>query len=126
MRTFMVIAAAASIASCSRPVSPPGSSLAEVTQGRIAGPPQSCISTNPSENLRVIDPQTIAYGVGRTVYINRLAGPCPGMDEMNTIIVEAATGGQYCQGDRIRGREPQSIIAGPSCNLNEWIAYRQP
>jgi hypothetical protein len=126
MRALMLIAAAAAIASCSRPVSPPGSGFAEATAGRIAGPPQTCISSNPAENLHVLDPQTIAYGYGRTIYINRLEAACPAMSAFNTIIVDASTGGQYCRGDRIRGREPGAIIPGPSCNLSDWVPYRQP
>lgn len=126
MRTLMLIAAATAVGSCSPPVSPPGASLAQATAGRIAGPPQMCISTNPAENLHVIDPQSIAYGYGRTVFINHLPGPCPALSEFNTIIVEASTGGEYCRGDRVRGREPGTTIPGPACNLGDWVPYRQP
>lgn len=126
MRTLMLIAAATTIGSCSPTLSPPGASFAQATGGRIAGPPQTCISNNPAENLHVIDAQTIAYGYGRTVFINHLPGPCPALSEFNTIIVEASTGGEYCRGDRVRGREPGATIAGPSCNLGDWVPYRQP
>ena len=117
---------AATVASCSRPVSPPGADFAEVTAGRVAGPPQTCVSTNSAENLHVIDPQTVAYGYGRTIYINRLPGACPALSQFNTIIVEASTGGQYCRADRIRGREPGMVIPGPSCNLGDWVPYTRP
>jgi hypothetical protein len=126
MRALILIAAAAVAASCSRPVSPPGVDLAEVTAGRVAGPPQLCVSTNPAENLHVIDPQTVAYGYGRTIYINHLAAPCPALSQFNTIIVDAEDGRQYCRGNRIRNREPGAIIAGPTCNLSDWIPYTRP
>jgi hypothetical protein len=126
MRALMLIAAAAIVASCSRPVSPPGADFAQATAGRVAGPPQSCVSTNPAENLHVIDQQTVAYGYGRTVFINRLPGPCPALSQFNTLIVEGGVGGQYCRGDRVRGREPGALIAGPSCNLGDWVPYRRP
>jgi hypothetical protein len=126
MRALMIIAAAALAASCSRPAMPPGSGFAEATAGRVAGAPRTCISSNPAENLHVIDAQTVAYGYGKTVYINRLPGPCPALSEFNTIIVDAADGTQYCRGNRIRGREPGAIIAGPSCNLGDWVPYTQP
>jgi hypothetical protein len=126
MRALILFAAAASLAGCSRPVSPPGNGFAQAVEGRVPGPAQSCITTNSSENIHALDPQTLAYGSGRTVYINRLAGPCPGLGELNTLIVEGAVGGQYCRGDRVRGREPNAIIAGPSCNLGDWVPYRRP
>lgn len=126
MRALMLIAAAATIVSCSRPVSPPGADLAELTAGRVAGPPQSCVPTNTSENLHYVDPQTVAYGYGATIWINRLPGPCPGLEQLSTIIVDAQDGTQYCRGNRIRGLEPGAIIAGPTCNLGDWMPYRKP
>lgn len=126
MRALVLIAAAALIASCTRPVSPPGGNFAQVTAGRVAGPVQTCISTNPSENLRVLDAQTLAYGNGRTVFINHLPGACPGLGELNTTIVDASSGSQYCRGDRVRGLEIGAIIPGPTCNLGDWVPYVRP
>jgi hypothetical protein len=126
MRPLMLIAAAGLAASCSRPVTPPGNDFAQVTAGRVAGPAETCITSNPAENLHVIDPQTVAYGYGRTIYINRLQAACPALSQFNTLIVEGGTGGQYCRGDRVRGLEPGAIIPGPSCNLGDWVPYRQP
>jgi len=126
MRALILIAAAATIAGCSRPVTPADDTVATTLAGRAAGPMETCISTNPSENLRVLDAQTLAYGTGRTVYVNRLAAACPGLSTFNTLIVEGGTGSQYCRGDRVRGLEPGGIIPGPSCNLGDWVPYRLP
>jgi hypothetical protein len=124
MRELVLILAAMTLVSCSRPVSAPGSDFAQLTAGRVAGAPQTCISTDQSSGLRAIDEQTLAYGSGRTVYINRLAGPCPGVQPLGTLIIEAQ-GTQYCRGDRVRGREMGSIIAGPTCILENWVPYRR-
>ena len=127
MRALMLIAAAAVVAtSCTRPVTPPRSSIAEETVGRTAGQAQTCVSAYPNQNLRILDPQTIAYGYGNTVYINRLPGACPALSQFNTIIVDAGSGSQYCRGDRVRGLEPGALIPGPSCNLGDWVPYRKP
>ncbi|WP_155263141.1 hypothetical protein [Sphingomonas segetis] len=126
MRALMIIAAAALSLSCSRPVTPPGAALAQETAGRVAGPPQTCISSNRSENLRVLDPQTLAYGFGRTIYINHLPAACPGLSMFNTIIVEADDGMQYCRNNRIRALEPGAIIPGPTCVLGDWVPYTRP
>ncbi len=126
MRALILIAAAALATSCSRPAMPPGSGFAAATAGRVAGPAQTCVSTNPAENLHVIDPQTVAYGYGRTVYISHLAAPCPALSQFNSIIVDAEDGAQYCRGNRIRAREPGAVIAGPTCILGDWVPYTQP
>ncbi|MBV9529037.1 hypothetical protein [Sphingomonas sp.] len=126
MRALMPIAAATVLAACSQAASPPGADVANLLAGRVPGPPQSCITTDAAENLHAVDAQTIAYGTGRTIYINHLAAACPAIGPLNTIIVEPGLPGQYCRNDRIRGNEPGSIIPGPSCNLNEWVPYRLP
>jgi hypothetical protein len=123
MRSLVFIPAAAFIlASCTRPAEPAAAGFARELAGHVAGVPQSCISTFPSQNLRVIDSSTLAYGYGRTVYVNHLPGPCPGIEPLNTIIVHM-DGSQYCRGDRVQGREPGAIIPGPQCILGDWTPY---
>lgn len=124
MRALMLIASTAILAGCSRPVSPPGSSLAQETAGRLAGPPQSCVSSAAQQGLRIIDAQTIGYGWGRTIYINHLGAPCPGLEPLSTIITEPGIPGQYCRGDHVRGREMGANIPGPVCILGEWVPYQ--
>lgn len=127
MRALMFIAVlAAGTAGCSRPVTPDHSDLAEAIAGRVAGPPQTCISTNSAENLRVLDSQTVAYGFGPRIYINRLRAACPALSQFNTTIIEPGLGGQYCRDDRVRGLAPGTTIPGPSCNLGSWVPYTRP
>lgn len=126
MRPLFPITVAAVLSSCSYPTTPPGVALARETAGLVAGPAQSCIPTNSSQNLRGLDVQTLAYGWGRTVYINHLSGPCPGLDSQSTLIIEPFLGGQYCRGDRIRVREMGTSIPGPVCILNDWVPFRRP
>jgi hypothetical protein len=113
-----------SIAACAGPAARPGDALSSVTAGRVAGKPQSCISSQTSEGLRAIDSATLAYGSGSTIYLNRLGYNCPGLRELTTIITEVH-GGQYCRGDHIRTLESGSVIPGPSCNLGDWVPYRR-
>ncbi|HYX45414.1 MAG TPA: hypothetical protein VE820_01110 [Sphingomicrobium sp.] len=126
MRALMLITLAAVIASCSRPVTPPEDRFAHEIEGRTAGPPQTCVTTYPNQNIRVIDAQTLAYGSGTTIYINRLGATCPGLGELNTTIVSGSTGSQYCRGDHVRGLEIGATIPGPPCNLGDWVPYRKP
>jgi len=119
-----ILIAGLMLASCTEPAEPPAARLANELAGHVAGAAQSCVTTFQTENLRIIDPSTIAYGSGRTIYVNHLAAGCPALSQQNTIIVNAHTGGQYCSGDQVQGLETGGIIAGPRCNLGEWIPYR--
>ena len=123
MRCLIAVAAVACVAAgCARP-EPAADAFARELAGHAAGPARTCVTTFGMQNLRVIDPRTIAYGSGRTIYVNRLPGDCPALTPLNTLIIDAQSG-RYCRGDRVRGLEPGAIIPGPSCNLGEWVPYR--
>lgn len=127
MRLAIVVAALA-LGSCAiqpPPPSRPDASFAQELAGRVAGPPLKCVTTITGESLRPIDSRTIAYGFGRTIYVNHLPDECPGLQPLNTLIVEMH-GGQYCRLDRVRAVESNSIIPGASCTLGDWMAYRRP
>jgi hypothetical protein len=130
MRSVIFISAAAlTVASCAQPPGAPGDmgALARELGDRVAaGPPTSCVNTMQSQNLRVIDRQTLAYEQGTTLWVNHLAAPCPGIEPLNTVIVEPQLGTQYCSRDHNRGVEPGGIIPGPTCFLGEWVPYRRP
>jgi hypothetical protein len=124
---ILISAAALTVAGCAETGAP--DDTAAVTQelaGRVAGKAQQCVSTFSSQNLRVINGQTLAYDQGATVWVNRLAARCPAIEPLNTVIVEPKLGTQYCRGDHIRGLEPGAIIPGPTCFLGEWVPYRKP
>ncbi len=127
MRALLLIAAIG-LAAC-QPAAAPGparsDAFARELAGRVAGPPQSCISSISNQNLRVVDSSTLAYGFGSTVYVNRLDAQCATLNPQNTLIVEAQSG-QYCSGDRVRELEPGMTIPGRVCILREWVPYRRP
>lgn len=126
MRSSILLLAPILLAGCTQSGFPGfKDTFAQEVAGRTAGKPQSCISPFGSQNLRVVNPQMVAYGTGTTVHVNRLRAPCPGLEPMNTIIVESH-GGQYCSGDHIRGIEPGATIPGPVCLLGDWTPYRRP
>lgn len=121
---LIVPLAAVALGSCMQPPQPPGAEVAQALAGRIvAGPPQACVSQFGSDHMYVMDRQTVAYGYGKTIYVNRLAAPCPGIEQMNTLITESY-GGMHCRGDHVRGIEPGGIIPGPVCILQNWVPYR--
>ena len=122
-RSISLVVLSAVLGSCAQQMESPQAGLARELAGYKPGEAQSCVPTSSNTNLRVIDGATLAYGHGRTIYVNRLASACPALEPTNTLIVDAQ-GGQYCRGDRVRGLEPGGIIPGPSCNLQDWVPYR--
>jgi hypothetical protein len=127
MRSLILISALAfTAAGCSRPAAPVDSAAFTREIGdRVAGPPQSCITSNQSANLRAIDSQTLAYDEGRTIWVSHLGASCPGIESLTTLIVEPKLGGQYCRGDHVRGLEQGAIIPGATCFVGDWVPYRR-
>jgi len=126
MRLSMLAVSTSILAGCIGPAAPDASTFAREVENRVAGPMQSCIAANSSDSLRVLDRQTLAYGFGSTIFVNRLSAPCPGLSASNTIVVLASTGAQYCRGDQVRGVEAGATIPGPACTLESWVPYRRP
>lgn len=128
MRSLLILPVLMAASCTAQPPPLPSTSPTSFEQelaSRVAGEPQTCVSTFGNQNLRVIDDLTIAYEVGTTLWVNRLPGSCPALSPYNTLIVETASG-QYCRGDRVRGAEPGTVIPGPPCNLQDWVPYRLP
>ncbi len=98
--------------------------LSRELAGRVAGPPETCVSDHRSRSLQIVDRRTLTYRAGDTLWVNRLAADCPGLRPLNTLIVEKH-GSQLCRGDRVRGIEPGSTIPGPMCPLGDFIPYRR-
>jgi hypothetical protein len=116
------------IAGCAGPVAMGPTREAEALQrdlaGRTAGAPTSCIPATGSQTLTIVDPRTLAYDQGRTIWVNRLGADCPGMRPMDTLIVELH-GSQYCRGDHFRTTSTGNSIPGPICVLGDFTPYRR-
>ncbi|MDP9421327.1 MAG: hypothetical protein M3Q19_00570 [Pseudomonadota bacterium] len=95
--------------------------LAELA-GRTAGAPQRCVPIGLTGSMRIAAPQTILYGSGRTIWVNRLPSPCARMALMDVVIVEPL-GTQYCRGDLVRTVNAVSKIPGPACPLGDFVPY---
>lgn len=49
--------------------------LAKLLEGRVAGEPQRCIRTLPSQRMQTIDRTAYVYGSGETIYVQRTRDP---------------------------------------------------
>jgi hypothetical protein len=92
--------------------------------GRVAGPAQECVPIQQAENLRIVDQRTLAYGTGRTLWVNRLESDCPGMQAMDRLIVDVH-GSEYCRHDHFRSVGFSGSIPGPVCFLGKFTPYRR-
>ena len=112
--TRLIAAAAITLASCT-PSPPPGPlhGPAEELAGRLAGPPERCVSTSSMNSLRVSerDGHLLLYGSGRTIWANPL-GQCS--LRADDVLVTEPIGSNYCRGDLVRSFDRQSGIPGPA------------
>ncbi len=103
---------------------PPSGPITEIA-GRVAGAPQRCVPTQQTQGLRIVNRTTLAYGSGRTVWVNRMDPKCSGFSQWDLLVVEPI-GSQYCRGDLVRTVDPVSKIPGPACQLGDFVPYTKP
>ncbi len=135
MRTAPLISAAAMtvlLAACStapaqQTRSPPASrELADALAGRVAGPPQRCITTYRTTSVHPIDDWTILYDQGSTIYVQNPRGGCPGVGRGNDILVTRQTSTQICDGDIARTVDLTSRVEGGGCVFGPFVPYTRP
>jgi hypothetical protein len=98
--------------------------LADALAGRVAGPPQRCISNFPQVEVQVIDDWTILYREGSTVYVQNPQGGCPGIGIGSRTLVTRQVGtSQICQGDINQAVDLHTGIGGAPCVFGPFVPY---
>jgi len=101
--------------------------LADALAGRVAGPPQRCISNFPQVEVQVIDDWTILYREGSTVYVQNPQGGCPGIGIGSRTLVTRQVGtSQMCQGDINQAVDLHTGIGGAPCVFGPFVPYTKP
>jgi hypothetical protein len=90
--------------------------------GRVAGPPERCITLGVNDGPSIVDGSTILYRQGARLYRTGPRGSCPALRPFNTLIVEVY-GGQLCANDRFRVLQPGSSIPSAPCLFTEFTPY---
>jgi hypothetical protein len=92
--------------------------------GRVAGPPQNCVSLSQTNGPSIIDEHTILYteGAGRRIWKTGPVGACPSLAPLNTLIVDVY-GGQLCRNDRFRVLTPGTTIPSAYCRFTQFTPY---
>lgn len=96
--------------------------LAKLLEGRVAGDPQSCVRTLPSENINVIDGTALVVGRGRTIYVNVPRHP-NSLDEDDILLIRRHNGSQLCRLDWIETRDRIGGFYSGNVMLNDFVPY---
>lgn len=103
----------------------PSAELAKVLEGRVAGPPVTCINLPQAQGHRVIDHTAIVFDFGSTIYVNYPRGSANSLSS-DDILLTKTFGTQLCKLDIVRmidrtGGFPKSFVS-----LGPFIPYKRP
>ena len=131
MRIFLIAAAAASLAGCETTDSPPDqrSAAAQATYdrllaGKTPGRPAKCLPLQRSNDMVVIDDDTILYRDGRTTYVNQPLGSCNLLGRGSYALVTRSSGSQLCRGDIATVVDATTGVTVGSCALGDFVPYK--
>lgn len=97
--------------------------LEKLIEGRTAGKPSDCLPLmGGSPSSTKIEGVGEVFGSGRTIYVNRFEGGCPGLSSFDTIVTRSPQG-RLCRGDIARIVDLTSRIERGSCVLGPFVPY---
>lgn len=134
MRSMSLLLLAATLAGCStapQPVTRSARAEAQFQQllaGKVAGPPVSCLSGHRSNDMVVIDDNTILFrDNSRRVYRNHPIGGCPRLGSGQFALVTRNIGGQgLCRGDIAQVMDVRNGFSVGSCVIGDFVPYTRP
>ncbi len=131
MRLLILAATAIGLGACSTAMDQPEqrSVKAQATYdrmlaGKTAGPAAKCLPLQRSNDMTVIDDDTILYQDGRTTYVNQPLGSCNLLGSGGFALVTRVFGSQLCRGDIATVVDTSSGATVGSCALGDFIPYR--
>jgi hypothetical protein len=101
--------------------------FAQLTAGKVAGAPMSCLPTFRSNDMIVIDDDTIAFrnGPGQ-VYINHMeGGGCLNLKGGRNTLVTRTPGPNLCRGDIAQVVDLTAHIPLGSCVFGDFVPYKR-
>lgn len=99
--------------------------LTRALAGKVAGPPQRCLSRQRADDLEIVDSRTILFKNGRSLlYRNDPEGGCGGLDPSRTIVTSSFGSSGLCRGDIVRVVDRTSGGVVGSCAFADFVPYR--
>lgn len=131
MRILMIATAAMTLVACETVDSQPQQRSAsqqrsydKALAGKLPGKAESCLPLQRSNDMVVIDDDTILYRDGRTTYVNKPLGGCNNLGNGSYALVTQSQGSQLCRGDIAQVRDLTAGITVGSCALGDFVPYR--
>ena len=133
MRSMSLLLLTVAIGGCA-PVQPEMRSpqaethLAKLLSGRTPGPPVSCLPDYRSNDMVVIDDNTVLFRDGRTTYRNDFqGGGCSRLGSGYYALLTRRTGGiGLCRGDIAEVKDLTQGFTVGSCVIGDFIPYTKP
>lgn len=129
MRGSFIILAGLGLAACA--AQPPATRSAQaqakfqqLTAGKMAGAPISCLPTYRAGDMVTIDDSTVVFKQGRTVYVNHMNGGCSGLGSGFYALVTRSSGSGLCRGDIATVTDPSSGFMVGACSVGDFIPYK--
>ena len=131
MRGISLLLIGAALASCTTATPPPMRSaqgqqeFERLVAGKVAGPPQSCLATFNTNDMIVIDDETVAFRQGANrVYVNHLQSGCNGIASgFNALVTRQTGASSLCRGDIAESQNLTSHVTTGSCVFGDFIPY---
>lgn len=101
--------------------------LADLTAGKVAGPPVSCLSHHASREMIIIPGGTVAFrDSSRRIYVNNMGGGCPNLRDTNTLVTRPVATTSLCRGDIAQVLDTSSHIFVGSCVFGDFVPFTRP
>ena len=129
MRAIPLLLTAAALAGCTtQPPAPTQTAeaqakLAQLTAGKVAGQPITCLPSYSTNDMVTIDDATVAFKQGNRVYVNHLLGECDGLKGGFYTLVTRSGGSGMCRGDISRVTDVRTGMTVGSCAIGEFVPY---
>jgi hypothetical protein len=97
----------------------------ELTAGKVAQAPISCLPHQYANDMVVIDENTIAFKDGARVYIAHMNGPCsnPGGGGSDALRTRTTGTPGLCRGDIAQVVDTAARMTVGSCTFGDFIPY---
>lgn len=133
MRCMSLLLLTAALGACTTGPQPGRSAEAEahlqqLLAGKVAARPISCLAHYRSNDMVVIDDNTVVFKNGRTVYRNDFqGGACANLGRGFYALVTRTSGGLgLCRGDIAEILDTSSGMTVGSCVLGDFVPYAAP
>ena len=132
MRVIPILTAAGALASCTMSAAPPSvqsqREFQQLLYGKVAQRPISCLPHYLSNDMRVIDDDTIAFRNGSSrVYVAHMQGGCNGLAAgHNALVTHQYGNAELCRGDIARVVDTMNGFTVGSCVFGDFTPFVRP